>query len=284
MIRRGSGCRTIAMILPVSVCLWFSVSTTAALTVTPSPTQQGSITLTRTPTPSPTSCGVETPIVDPVLSPTTLLQQTITGMARVTGARSVSITSEGGIARMDCNEGECGFSFALTINLLPNQTNHLTVVNIALGNESASVCPGVDQWYSSGPAGVTINCIIVAVNNALYGCGGRLPTPTPGASDCCQCTVPFLSCGLPVNGSCGPTCSPVSRTACTSSGTCAMVTPTPLRYQGYTCCECENTICADFAYAVDQSAESAGAGARSPASMWSMTRRKPCGGSGCLRS
>lgn len=60
------------------------------------------------------------------------------------------------------------------------------MVDIALNGCSSggSCCASVDQWCSSGPAGVTINCIIEAVNNALYGCGGMLPTltPTPAVS------------------------------------------------------------------------------------------------------
>ena len=62
-------------------------------------------------------------------------------------------------------------------------TDLLLMVNIALGNAPFSACPGVEQWCNQGDLGVVINCIIVAVNNALEGCPGPtptfIPTPTP---------------------------------------------------------------------------------------------------------
>jgi hypothetical protein len=72
--------------------------------------------------------------------------------------------------------GDCSGDSRVTIDEI------IRMVNIALSGDNVGlVCPGVDQWCSSGPAGVTINCIIEAVNNALYGCGIE-PTPTPAVS------------------------------------------------------------------------------------------------------
>ena len=62
MIRPGGRCWTIAMMLPIVVCLWLLRGTTAvALTVTPSSTQQGSITPTRTPMPNQAPSTTPTP-------------------------------------------------------------------------------------------------------------------------------------------------------------------------------------------------------------------------------
>ena len=80
-------------------------------------------TPTASPSPTPTSCGAVAPSVDPVISPTTLLEQAITGSGHVTGARYLLVTSEAG---QFSGTGYHG-NFPVTVRLLPNQANHLTV-------------------------------------------------------------------------------------------------------------------------------------------------------------
>jgi hypothetical protein len=53
----------------------------------------------------------------------------------------------------------------------------LTLVNIALGNADATACP---NGIPNG-AQVDVALILTAVNNALNGCGGSLPPPSPTA-------------------------------------------------------------------------------------------------------
>ena len=59
-------------------------------------------------------------------------------------------------------------------------------VNIALGNADLSACPAMQ--CSEGNLGVFVNCLLIAVNNALHGCAA--PSPTPGFAHghtCCEC-------------------------------------------------------------------------------------------------
>ena len=59
-------------------------------------------------------------------------------------------------------------------------TDIVLMVDLALTGSSGDLdCPGIDPWCS-GPAGVTVSCIIEAVHNALLGCPG--PTPTPAVT------------------------------------------------------------------------------------------------------
>jgi hypothetical protein len=52
----------------------------------------------------------------------------------------------------------------------------VTMVNVALGNVGATACPPGDP---NRDGEVTVNEVVTAVNNALYGCGVTPPTPPP---------------------------------------------------------------------------------------------------------
>jgi hypothetical protein len=179
------------------------------------PTETPPATLTPTPWPSPTSCGVSAPVVNPVTSPTDLLEQVITGSARVTGARYLSIFSEAGIFNFDCYSTPpvCG-SFAVPIPLVPNQTNHLTVCDvnrIYCGGESTIACTQVD-W-----TGAPLE--IVQISAAT-------PTPTPTVLVYCtppQCQAgEVFYCPGECPGGCGTQCGTPTPVPATSTAT-----PTP---------------------------------------------------------
>lgn len=71
--------------------------------------------------------------------------------------------------------GDCRGDRQVTIDEI------ITMVGIALGGcpSGGSCCASIEAWCSSGPAGVTVTCIIEAVNNALSGCPMLPPTPPP---------------------------------------------------------------------------------------------------------
>ena len=52
----------------------------------------------------------------------------------------------------------------------------IVLVNIALGSDLPSVCTAGDE---DGNGEITVDEIIMAVNNALTGCPGAKPPPTP---------------------------------------------------------------------------------------------------------
>ncbi len=103
--------------------------------------------------------------------------------------------------------GDCNGDGAVTINEI------ILMLNITLGNVSSAACPAVHGWC---PEGCTVNDLIAAVNNALYGClVGPPPTPTPQCSE------------VPCGGSCtiAPPCTPGPNTACPNSvmlGVCGL--------------------------------------------------------------
>jgi hypothetical protein len=68
--------------------------------------------------------------------------------------------------------GDCDGTGAVAVN------NIITLVNIALGNAQPPECA---RGIPTG-AQVDIGVILHAVKNALYGCGGHAPTPTPRPS------------------------------------------------------------------------------------------------------
>ena len=154
-------------------------------------------------------------------------------------------TSQAGICVGDCNDDG-----AVSIDEL------ILGVNIALGSAAVSACPSLP---CENNLGVFVNCLVIAVNNALFGCSGP-PTPTPAP----QCST------VPCGGSCAISapCTPGPDTACPNFvvlGVCELnplngcqcepvqlVTPTPgptpVLYHGHTCCECDNDACSDFAW------------------------------------
>ena len=110
--------------------------------------------------------------VEPTLTPTRTLTPTSTRTPTSTPTRTAT----------PC-VGTCHGGSAVVINDL------LVMVNIALGNTAVSACSAGDI---NRDGAITINEVLGAVNNALYGCGvapptlrptyTRTPTPTPSAS------------------------------------------------------------------------------------------------------
>jgi hypothetical protein len=203
------------------------VPATSTATPTPSPTLAW--------TPSPTACGVETPLVDPIISPTNLVQQSITGTARLTGARFLEISSEAGAFRCDSPGSSCtAGSFAITVTLLPNQTNHLTVCE---GNENycggpVQACTELDR--NGSPLDIVqISGMPTFTATPTATCA---PTGTPYCSNnCVPCPTIRPDCYVSACGWCiqNPTC--VGNEACVPTDnlningccSCATVTPSP---------------------------------------------------------
>jgi hypothetical protein len=101
--------------------------------------------------------------------------------------------------------GDCDGDGSVTINEL------ITMVYSALnGVVTPTSCPAESQWCSdTGPP--EINCIIIAVNNALYGCPVSqtpTPSPTPGVEGACMYVVD--SCA----DATGPTAGLSTRSSC----------------------------------------------------------------------
>lgn len=69
--------------------------------------------------------------------------------------------------------GDCDGTGAVAVN------NIITLVNIALGNTPVTACEAGDANHDNQ---ITVDEILTTVNNALYGCGGHAPTPTPRPS------------------------------------------------------------------------------------------------------
>ena len=141
-----------------------------AQTATPTATQTSTPTGTQTPTWTPTSCRGDLPVVEPVMSPTNLLEQTIYFCGRIVGSSFTSASTEAGYApdikfasgcppcphpgNVSCNQA--------TIPLAPNQINHVTV------------CQG-NQLCGAG------GCVTIDVSGNPLEIAQILPTPTPPA-------------------------------------------------------------------------------------------------------
>lgn len=94
------------------------------------PVQALTETLTPSPTPSltPTRCPMATPEplwVEPVISPTGLLTQTIT--VRIGNGEAVTVTAESGVFTATGSFGVYGAPALVPIDLLPDLTHHLQV-------------------------------------------------------------------------------------------------------------------------------------------------------------
>ncbi len=84
--------------------------------------------------------------------------------------------------------GDCNDDYGVEVDEL------VTMVNIALGNAATSTCRFGD---GNGDGEITVDEILLAVGNALYGCGMEptpkpypLPTPTvPHGQTCCECPI-----------------------------------------------------------------------------------------------
>jgi hypothetical protein len=92
--------------------------------------------------------------------------------------------------------------------------------------------------------------LLIAVNNALYGCGVTPPTPAPTPIPCaigqCMSTLGYGCTGR----ACGPGrpfCD-VNEFCDFSGQQCSCFPPTPVLPHGHTCCDCGNAACTDFAW------------------------------------
>jgi len=120
--------------------------------------------------------------------------------------------------------GDCDGSGAVTVDEL------VLGVNMVLGSVGVTACPSFA--CTEDPGVVVVNCIIVAVNNALSGCRVSF-TPTPTPTRPCptpQPTLTDLPCGAGCAGSCqtlGTTgfCQSLDR-ACTCVPFFPTLTPT----------------------------------------------------------
>ena len=121
-----------------------------------------------------------------------------------------------------------------------------------MGSADIGACPAFDCCGNLGSCIPDITCLIGAVGNALYGCGGTLPTPTPIPCAVGQC-VSTLGYGCT-----GRACEPEGLSTCEPNEFCDLSgqqcpcvvrpTPTPVLYHGHTCCECADAACVDFAW------------------------------------
>jgi len=131
----------------------------------------------------------------------------------------------------------------------------IMLVNIALGSAPLDVCPqALDERFCPGE--VFVDCILRAVNNALFGCLDITPTPT-AIQDCrgvpnqpihfclgvCQGRPDCpLATGFCENGSCVTECTPCPTQTPTSTATNTLPecidTPTPLPDFG-----CDPSMC-----------------------------------------
>lgn len=133
----------------------------ATPTITPTPSA------TSTPTPSPTA----TPTPTPSLTPTATLTRTPspTGTPTATPTQTPTLTVTPTSTATPC-VGTCHGGGAVAVN------DVLIMVNVALGNTPAAACSPGD---ANADGEITINEIIAAISNALYGCGVTPPTPLP---------------------------------------------------------------------------------------------------------
>ena len=139
---RDHGCRqtqrlVVLALFTALLLAAFLASEAAAQTATPTQTR------TATATATPTSCRGDPPVVEPVTSPTNLLEQTIRFCGRIVGASSMSVYSGSGSApiavtfgsgcTLPCpNPGNASCNQA-TVQLLPNQS---TLIYVCQNNAS----------------------------------------------------------------------------------------------------------------------------------------------------
>jgi hypothetical protein len=134
--------------------------------------------------------------------------------------------------------GDCGDNYKVTVDEL------VLLVNVALGKAPVSMCELGDV---SGDGEISVDEILQAVSNALYGCRppNQTPTPTntpnatpvlPHGHTCCECgnaactdvawvevePVCPLGCQMFMNAECEAPCHPGPQSA---PATCAVLTP-----------------------------------------------------------
>jgi hypothetical protein len=113
--------------------------------------------------------------------------------------------------------GDCNGDRAVTVDEI------VRMVNIALnGDTSPSICPGSEQWCSSGPVlGIGITCLIDAVNDALNGCPTATPSPTrtPTSTSTARPTPEFGVCYEQVD------CAPLPFATQTDREFCCVLAP-----------------------------------------------------------
>jgi hypothetical protein len=115
--------------------------------------------------------------------------------------------------------GDCNDDYEASVDEL------VTMVNVALGNSTVSTCRFGD---ANGDGKITIDEILQAVTNALYGCGVTLPTPTPTPCVVGQClsTLGYGCTGRACESAGHSTCD--LNEFCDLSGQqCPCVVPTP---------------------------------------------------------
>lgn len=123
------------------------------------------------------------------------------GLALLLGSASAAPTLVFGTCGNMCDAntcvGDCDGDGEVRINEV------ILGVNIALGNADVSACPSLQCIQNV--SGVFVNCLIMAVNNVLFGCAGPLPTPIATPTP-----IPPQCSGVACDGSCAicPPCTP----------------------------------------------------------------------------
>ena len=143
--------------------------------------------------------------------------------------------------------GDCSEDSTVTIDELIRMVGW--ALN-GLGVNELLMCPAASGWC--GELGISVDCIIVAVNNALGGCPGPMPTRTPTPP-----LTPIATCAPPGTPYCSYDCppSPTPAPGCPSVGGNCM--PNPYCYNGEGCipidvipgcCECAGTPIATLTF------------------------------------
>ena len=136
-----------------------TVTPTATMTVPSSPTS----TAFPSPTPTASRSATRTPSVTPTPVPTSSPTPTATTTATETviATSTPSTTATPTATTKPRCVGQCNGNAPVTVSEI------LSMVNIALGNGSASACPAGD---ADGNGQITIDEILLATHNALHGC------------------------------------------------------------------------------------------------------------------
>ena len=176
-------------ILPIPTQAPTCTPTPGGPTFTPTPTR----TATSTPTFTPTSCaGTLVPVsVAPVTSPTSLTTQVIAVSVAASTGITVTVNSEAGSFVQTVPSGGV---YNVTINLVPNSTNHLEVQVLSTWGTGCSYT----YIRTTDSNGNPLNIVQTTT-------GGPTNTPTPTAT---RTNTPTPT---PTSGS-GGTCSPVNAT------------------------------------------------------------------------
>jgi hypothetical protein len=178
--------KPLLVLLFLALVLGLGVTLAGAVTARVPPGQPLNLSAAGSATPTPTLCPLSTPelfMVEPVVSPTGLLTQTVT--VRIGNGVAVTVTAESGVFTTAGSFDAYNHPALVEVALLPNTTHHLRVfATVRTVNQGGCIYGGYTLSTDRDRHGAALTIVQQSASATASPMGTATPTATPSAARC----------------------------------------------------------------------------------------------------